>query len=212
MNSEVRYLEKFLSLPDEKQKKIIDAALSCFSVNGYKKASVSDIASAAGISKSMVFHYFGTKKELYLYLLEHCGKLVESAMRENLDSSVTDFFDRIRHTTDIKIAAIKKHPAIFSFLSSAYFETDEEVSEVIKAAFSKGDEVRASVALGGVDVSKLKEGVDPQLVVKMLVWFAEGYLSELPRKADASVEDMCREFDNCLNLLKNNLYVEKQFI
>ena len=37
---------------------IIDAALAIFGINGYKKASVSDIAAAAGISKAMVFRYY----------------------------------------------------------------------------------------------------------------------------------------------------------
>lgn len=62
-------MEKFLNLPVEKQNIIIDAALKNFAVHGYKKTSISDIASSAGISKAMVFHYFGTKKELYVYLV-----------------------------------------------------------------------------------------------------------------------------------------------
>ena len=49
-------MEKFLNLPVEKQNIIIDAALKNFAVHGYKKTSISDIASSAGISKAMVFH------------------------------------------------------------------------------------------------------------------------------------------------------------
>jgi len=65
-------MEKFLNLPMEKQNSIIDAALKTFAVHGYKKTSISDISSSAGISKAMVFYYFGTKKELYLYLVNTC--------------------------------------------------------------------------------------------------------------------------------------------
>ncbi len=59
-------MEKFLNLPIEKQNDIIDAGLIAFGTNGYKKASISDIAKAAGISKSMIFHYFRTKKDTVL--------------------------------------------------------------------------------------------------------------------------------------------------
>lgn len=55
-------LERFFRLSEEKQNSIIDAALKAFGINGYKKTSVSDIAAEAGISKAMVFHYFGTKR------------------------------------------------------------------------------------------------------------------------------------------------------
>ena len=54
-------MEKYFTLTEEKQATIRNAALSCFAKHGYEKASVNDIAVAAGISKASVFQYFGTK-------------------------------------------------------------------------------------------------------------------------------------------------------
>jgi len=68
----------------EKQNLIIDAALKTFAMHGYKKTSISDIASTAGISKAMVFHYFGTKKELYLYLVNTCVDSISTEVVEKL--------------------------------------------------------------------------------------------------------------------------------
>lgn len=48
-------MEKFFTLTEEKQATIRNAALSCFAKHGYEKASVNDIAVAAGISKASVF-------------------------------------------------------------------------------------------------------------------------------------------------------------
>ena len=55
--------EKFFSLPTEKQQAIINAGYRVFSQNSYKKSPMSEIAAAAGISKSLLFHYFKNKKE-----------------------------------------------------------------------------------------------------------------------------------------------------
>ena len=60
--------EKFYALPKEKQEKIINAGFRVFSQNSYKKSPMSEIADAAGISKSLLFHYFHNKKELYLFI------------------------------------------------------------------------------------------------------------------------------------------------
>ncbi|KLU62802.1 HTH-type transcriptional regulator BetI [Peptococcaceae bacterium CEB3] len=79
-----------------------EAALRAFSTNGYKKASASDIANAGGISKAMVFHYFGSKKALYLYLIEFCSNMFKTEMNDNLDITVTDFFDRIKMITVLR--------------------------------------------------------------------------------------------------------------
>lgn len=50
--------EKFFSLPIEKQEAIINAGYRVFSENSYKKSPMSEIADAAGISKSLLFYYF----------------------------------------------------------------------------------------------------------------------------------------------------------
>ena len=69
-------LDKFVSLKEEKQVTIINAALSCFGKYGYAKASANDIAVLAGISKASVFQYFGSKKQLYAYLLTYAGDVL----------------------------------------------------------------------------------------------------------------------------------------
>ena len=60
--------ERFYALPPEKQQAIINAGYRVFSQNSYKNSPMSEIAAEAGISKSLLFHYFHNKKELYLFL------------------------------------------------------------------------------------------------------------------------------------------------
>lgn len=199
-------MEKFFSLPAEKQNKIIDAALMTFSANGYKKASVSDIANAAGISKSMVFHYFGSKKALYLYLIELCGNMFMTEINEKLDTAVTDFFDRIKMITNIEIALMKRHPAILSFLTSIYFENHEEVKADITAILANGEDFRNKVLLKGMDTSKFKANIDLKLVMKILSWIADGYAAQASKNPVADYDALFQDLNNCLDLLKNNFY------
>lgn len=207
----VSNVEKFSSLASEKQTVIIDAALLSFSTNGYKKTSVSDIATAAGISKAMIFHYFGTKKALYLYLIDLCGNILMKEINENFDTGVTDFFDRIKLATDIKISVMKKHLAILSFLNSMYFESDDEVKTDIKDILAKGEGFRKKIAFENMDASKFKDGIDPQLVLKMLVLLAEGYVNQSASKAGLDLDSLHKEFDEYIDLLKKNLY-KKEYL
>jgi TetR/AcrR family transcriptional regulator len=202
-------LEKFISLPEEKQKIIIDAALKSFGTNGYKKTSISDIAAAAGISKAMIFHYFGTKKALYFYLIDLCGNIIMNEVEEKFDNTVTDFFDRIKLSSNIEISVMKRHPAIPSFLSNVYFENDEEVKDDIRALLAKGEDFRNKIAFDGMDVSKFKDSIDLKLVMKMLSWLADGYAKQISSNAELDFDVLFREFDDCLNLLKNNFYKEE---
>lgn len=202
-------MDKFFSLPEEKQKKITDAALKSFGANGYKKTSVSDIAAAAEISKAMVFHYFGTKKALYLYLIDLCGNIMMKQVNEKFDYTVTDFFERIKLSSNIEIAIMRKYSGMPAFLMSMYFESDEEVKEDIKAIIANGEGFRNKIAFDGMDYSKFKEGIDPKLVMKMLGWLTDGYMNQLSNKTEVNYEDFFKEFEECINLLRNNFYKEE---
>lgn len=202
-------MDKFFRIPVEKQNLITNSALKSFGTNGYKKSSISDIATGAGISKAMIFHYFGTKKALYLYLMDLCSNILTNELDEKFDNTITDFFGRILIATNIKISIMKKHPEILSFLTSMYFENDEEVKEDIKANLKKGEEFRSKFTVDSMDESKFKDGIDPKFVMKMFGWLAEGYISQLSSKAGIDSEALFEEFNEfnkCIDLFKNNFY------
>jgi AcrR family transcriptional regulator len=206
---EAQTLDKFLGLPEEKQKNIIDAALSTFGKMGYRKASMNDVAAAAGISKGLVFHYFGTKRALYLYLAALSGDMLLSEMSKRFDKSIPDFFDRIRLATKIKLSLLRKHPALFLFLCSVYHETDNDVADDIKGMLAQGEDIRGGLAFDGMDASKFKEGVDPQLVANILVRFSEGYVSGMQNAAGFDFDRLLSEFEACLSLMRDNFYKEE---
>ncbi len=201
-------MDKFLNLPEDKRNRIVDAALKSFGTNGYKKTSVSDIAKAADISKAMVFHYFGTKKDLYLYLIRMCTDIIINEINNGFDSTVTDFFERIKQSSELKASVMKRHTDIPAFLISAYFESEPEVKSEITSLLAIGDDYRDKIAFDGMDTSKFKEGIDPKLVLKMLIWMAEGYSSQLSASA-LDLDVMLKEFFECMDLLRNNFYKEE---
>ncbi len=201
-------MDKFLNLPEEKRNRIVDAALKSFGTNGYKKTSVNDIAKAADISKAMVFHYFGTKKDLYLYLVKMCTDIIINELNNGFDFTTTDFFERIKQSSELKASVMRKHTDIPAFLIGAYFESDPEVKADITSLLAVGDDYRDKIAFDGMDTSKFKEGIDPKLVLKMLIWMAEGYSSQLS-VSTLDLDVMLKEFYECMDLLRNNFYKEE---
>ena len=85
--------EKFYALPEEKQSQILNAAYKVFAMNQYKKAPTSEIAAEAGISKSLLFHYFHNKLELYLFLWKYAADLTKKYMCKYKVYETDDFFE-----------------------------------------------------------------------------------------------------------------------
>ena len=102
-------MEKFLALSEEKQTAVRNAALSCFAKHGYDKASINDIAIAAGISKASMFQYFGSKQALY-QLKSDRAKALEEAETALNEARMEDHAAKMAQVEEFnsKIAAVEK--------------------------------------------------------------------------------------------------------
>lgn len=75
----------------ERKEQIVAIAVEEFAVRGYAGASMLDIAGRSGISKPLVYQYFGSKDGLYLTCLHHvAGALLErlELAEQRVDDSV----------------------------------------------------------------------------------------------------------------------------
>ena len=66
--------------PGERRDQILDAANALFAERAYDEVSIEDIASSAGVTRGLVHHYFGGRKEVYIGLLERLGALREEQL------------------------------------------------------------------------------------------------------------------------------------
>jgi AcrR family transcriptional regulator len=66
----------------EREDEMLHAAGQAFARFGFHDASMDAIAEAAGISKPMLYNYFGSKQGLYVAYLERSGRALLTSMRE----------------------------------------------------------------------------------------------------------------------------------
>jgi AcrR family transcriptional regulator len=75
-------------LRDERREQIIKAALKEFARRGLAAAKISNIATEAGLSHGLVYHYFKSKDEIFTALvqrsLEGTREIIECASKQNL--------------------------------------------------------------------------------------------------------------------------------
>jgi AcrR family transcriptional regulator len=57
--------------PEERPNELLEAALNVFAENGYRSTRLDDVAEAAGVTKGAIYHYFDTKEELLLSVIDH---------------------------------------------------------------------------------------------------------------------------------------------
>lgn len=186
---------------------ICNAALACFAKHGYEKASIHDIAAAAGISKASIFQYFGTKQALYAYLFQYCVSQMKQAYDLSALDANADFFDRVWAASVMKVENLKKHPYVAAFITSAATERAAELKNVLPPAIEEGVRYTETLVMREEDRAKFKRPEDAKRVFQMLMLLGEGFASRLENGTDH--DSMMAEFESILRMLKYNFYKEE---
>jgi len=82
--------ECFISLPSDKQEKILAAALQEFSLHVYVESSINQIIKEAGIPRGSFYQYFEDKEDLYFTLIEEILHVKLTHFLANRDSETSD--------------------------------------------------------------------------------------------------------------------------
>lgn len=198
--------QKFFDLPKEKQQLIINSALAVFSKYDYKKASTDEIVQLAGISKGLLFHYFESKKNLYLFLYEYATKLFVEQMSAFHNYTETDFFKILVDAQMCKIRILSIHPNIMLFIVKAYFENADIVKSDIEFNFNQLIYDSRNRFLQRADTAKFKNDVSPERILDIILWMSDGYMRSRTPKQLSNLEALNREFLDDLELLRQHFY------
>jgi AcrR family transcriptional regulator len=89
---------------------ILRVAGQVFALGGYERASMDRIAELAGVSKPMLYAYFGSKEGLYLAYVERTGtELVQRLVRADHRADTDARPKRLRAVIDEFLAFVEEH-------------------------------------------------------------------------------------------------------
>lgn len=191
--------EAYFRLPEEKQRRIESAGYRVFGQNSYKKSPVSEIAAEAGISKSLLFHYFQNKEELYLFLWQQASRHTIHYLQLYRCYEPCDIFEMMKRGMYAKGALMRKYPDLTAFVFKAFYEKEPAIQKKIHASYAAQRQKTAAPALLRAKES-FREGIDAELVIQEMYWATEGYLYEALQKGRIDVDQMEKDFLCMLNL------------
>ncbi|MDU6266785.1 MAG: hypothetical protein E6600_20100 [Anaerocolumna aminovalerica] len=97
----------------------------------------------------------------------------------------------------------------------AYIETAPAVQKEIQKINQKYTNTETLKIYENLDYSKFKEGINPQMVIQLVIWCSEGCMNQLlmkrkmnPSSAVSSEEltEIFQVFDSYMELLQKNFY------
>jgi TetR/AcrR family transcriptional regulator len=210
--------ENFERIPAEEQERILRACIQQFAEYGYQGASTNAIVKQAGIPKGTLFFYFGSKKDLYLYVIDYAvERFVEAMDRwagEAGDEAETDLFERLLARGRRRMRFAVQEPSLYRLFFNAFLHTPPEIRAEIQSRFSSYAAESARRLYAGLDRSQFRDGIRVEKAVALVNLVLEGifnrYASQFrqgnPEDALALVEEISREVEAYFVLLKYGVY------
>jgi len=194
----------------EKHRQIMSAAAARFAKQGYKKTTIDEIVSGAGISKGLFYHYFKNKKDLYIHLYISYVDILSHSIRENVDITETDLFRRLKQITHIRIDFVTKYPNLWGFLYSAYYEEHPDIVPLIKEKNEKLLQESYAGSAANIDWTKLKKGLSPDKAIEIVTWIAEGFVRKAATNNLTLNPEIYYQFDEYIECLKTGMYEDEK--
>jgi TetR/AcrR family transcriptional regulator len=212
----------FEKQPKEKKDLIIKVAIEEFVKNGYEKASTDVITRRAGISKGILFHYFKSKKNLYLYLVNYVKDLLtEKTMEALREIQCDDFFERVKEIVLLKQKVTVQYLQESQFITDAFVNppvaVKKEMEEIIKKYYEtyyQEDFMLKHVFLKDlIQTEKLREDISVDTVIRMIMFIIEQLSNKYwalykNKQIDLmnSMESSIRELNDYLKIVKYGIY------
>jgi AcrR family transcriptional regulator len=120
---------------DERRAQLLALAKSSFSARAYDDVSIDDLAREARISKGLLYHYFPTKRDLYVAGLREIADEMISAITAVPPDLAP--IDRVKAGLDAYLDYIARLPQAYVSLMRGGIGSDPEVSNVIDSVRGK---------------------------------------------------------------------------
>lgn len=182
--------ETFENLPESKREHILNICIEEFARNGYNNTSTNTIVKRLGISKGVLFLYFKSKKNLFMYITDYLTELLTNEFFGRFsEQEPTEFIDIFDQMGEFYNILLQKKPQIIVFLLEAFLNTPIELREEIEAKHNQAHEE----LLGKICINNMRKGIEVQKVLD-LIHMASYYVGQM----------IFREFGGELGYFKEN--------
>lgn len=202
---------KIMNMNNEKRKKVITAALKEFS-KGFDAANMDNLAIEAGISKGLIFHYFGSKKGLFLFLLKYSAEIMDKEYSKVILND-KDFLENVRNVSKLAMEMTFRFPDMYAFIGKAIFSINQVFPEGLPKDLPNSNQKLLEKILRTSDKSLFRDDISSEKAQNIALWTIRGFSDSL-LKYGSNIEDyqndyeevIMKEFEEYMEVLKRLLY------
>jgi AcrR family transcriptional regulator len=158
------------AVSDETRTRIIAAACQCFAEHGYTRTSNEAIARAAGLTTGALYHYFGSKAELFAAVHRDVHRELVGVYRTAFAEETT-CVAQLCAGLEAALGVTGRQPAVahFAAIASLEIQRHPELSQLLEPDTQQIRHFFARLLADGRKRGEIAPGVDLEAVVNLVL-------------------------------------------
>ena len=149
---------------------LVHSGFKAFSQADFKKVSTNDIVRDAGVSKGLLFHYFGNKESFYITLYEMALGLIHRDMFVTFPFENKDFFERLKLMILYKSEAFQKHKTLALFIKRVHLNTTFTITKKRNKIYQTFTQRNFKKVFEAIDTTRFKSDTYLDEMYKVVTW------------------------------------------
>jgi TetR/AcrR family transcriptional repressor of nem operon len=184
--------------------KLLRVAFEEIYENGYYATSVDKILKKASMNKGSMYHFFKSKKELIL-------AIIDIHVDDYIQNKYGVILDRNENMIEVIMSILKNKP-LYNFVYGCRLNNlvhelsnqDEDFKKALEKSYFKFELIFQKALDRAVSNGELKEDTDTKAVGMFILASIQGALTTSKKSSDSKYYDVCiNQLHNYLNFLKN---------
>jgi len=139
---------------EQRRRQLLDVACTVFAERGFHATAMDDVASAAGVTKPVLYQHFPSKRALYVELLDDVGFQLLHALSD-ATSAATSGRERVEAGFTEYFRFVTRNEAAFRVLFGAAARNDAEFTEVVERVLDDtADAISQLIEIEGTPVHR----------------------------------------------------------
>lgn len=198
--------QTFFNLPEEKQERILKAAIDEFAQHSFQNVSIARIIEGAGIPRGSFYQYFVDLRDIYKYIFEIIGEQKVQYMYPLLANiNEQSFFPLLKELYVSALRFANDHPKLAEIGNNFFKESIGFKREIMSSFENKSQDFFIDLLKMARERGEVGPGIDPEVVSFMFynlnVALVDHFLEQTKQ------ENFFDDLDGFLELVDKMLFI-----
>ena len=153
--------------PSDKRRRIIDAAVSVFSRQGFYTSTVADVAQEAAVADGTIYLYFKNKDDLLISIFEECMDIFIESAEEELTKG-KDAVEKLRMFIALHLKLVQKNRELAQVIQIELRQSSKFMKEYANEKFFGYLAILEKILSGGIKSGHFSPSADPVILKRAI--------------------------------------------